>query len=915
MSFYAYRSAPFEHTHENKAFNALHDLLQGQWEERDEPLHLLGNFFIDGREVDALVIKRNAIIVIDFKDYSGEVTFSENGRWSADGVLVKGGNNTNPYQQIRSNKFNLLNYLQDHVEFQSRPELGHIAGLCLFHQDILFDETQLPKSVSRWFHVTDMNHVVRTIDAIVSNAIELPQSDIARFISQVDVPLFNPDGIGHVINTINTQNEAKNLEPQVSLTASQKHAFDSAQAWLVEDENSVLSIAGSENSGKKTVLKQICALLLANGKSPIFLSPNARIANKYKALGFSDVQSIYSWLYTSRPSKLEKDKACYDVSLILPDVSREVLVFVDAHLLGDDKFETETTRYGTGYLLQDMLGRLTANGEQIPKMLLVGDPYQLTRGRIQRSLLSGEVFKEKKIEFSTSLLNEQVSLGELSEFQLPLISALSNKTFSRLPEVNGLQVSKIIAGQSTDEIGRSLVEWPKRSVFLCAKNLDAYKVNRGIRRKYLHAKDMSKLVIGDIVDIQNRTSETNDNFEDVTWVNAGSFGQVVAVDSYIEPKTILLKGRKAGTVLHFAKATINFEGVGAVNVRYIPEYLSAETPELTPDQLIALNIWAREEATEKLKNQKQMLDLAKKSLSEAEYQSKKKEYQSQLDHLIISSSYFNAARLRFAYALTVHRAQGYVGWRQVYADASCCHDNANYSTDSYFRWLYTATCCSTAQIGLLKYPTLNPISTASWNLIPKKMSPITVKQRLFVDCDNLLQSDIPAGFDISNELYSKIYLTMSRLVNGSAWYIKDVIQGRPYQQVYDLASTDGSSASIQFSYNKKSEVTVQSVKVNSTTTDSHEISSVIMTPPSYKHELVEAGTDELVNYLDKLGWKAICIEEKSEYKAFVTATKNNTYIKLDLNIDGKGLVSSIKVEQVDSEVVLNQFKEDFNNDD
>ena len=76
MTFHAYRSTAFDHTHENKAFDKLYELLKAQWAELDEPLHLFGNFYVDGCEIDALVIKRNAFIVIDFKDYGGtlEVT-------------------------------------------------------------------------------------------------------------------------------------------------------------------------------------------------------------------------------------------------------------------------------------------------------------------------------------------------------------------------------------------------------------------------------------------------------------------------------------------------------------------------------------------------------------------------------------------------------------------------------------------------------------------------------------------------------------------------------------------------------------------------------------------------------------------------------------------------------------------------
>ena len=117
MSFKAYRATPFDYPHENIAFNKLHDFLQNHWGEQDEPLHLFGNFYVDGCEIDALIIKRNAVIVVDFKNYGGNLIFSENGRWKIDGKEVRGGNTTNPYQQIRNNKYNLLNYLNK-IDFQ-----------------------------------------------------------------------------------------------------------------------------------------------------------------------------------------------------------------------------------------------------------------------------------------------------------------------------------------------------------------------------------------------------------------------------------------------------------------------------------------------------------------------------------------------------------------------------------------------------------------------------------------------------------------------------------------------------------------------------------------------------------------------------------------------------------------------------
>ena len=62
-------------------------------------------------ELDALVVKRNAIIVIDFKNYGGEGQVSENNRWTCDGVPVKGAAASIPINNYMHNKFALSNTL------------------------------------------------------------------------------------------------------------------------------------------------------------------------------------------------------------------------------------------------------------------------------------------------------------------------------------------------------------------------------------------------------------------------------------------------------------------------------------------------------------------------------------------------------------------------------------------------------------------------------------------------------------------------------------------------------------------------------------------------------------------------------------------------------------------------------------
>ncbi len=96
MTIQAYRTQPFEESHENRIFDVFLKELERVWGDSDDLVILLGNFYCQGCEIDAAVIKKNSITVIDFKNYGGGIHFSENGPWRTDdGTIIKGGSKSN----------------------------------------------------------------------------------------------------------------------------------------------------------------------------------------------------------------------------------------------------------------------------------------------------------------------------------------------------------------------------------------------------------------------------------------------------------------------------------------------------------------------------------------------------------------------------------------------------------------------------------------------------------------------------------------------------------------------------------------------------------------------------------------------------------------------------------------------------
>ena len=181
-------SRAFDHTHERLIFDEFCNKLYESFHESEDLILCIGNLHVGGRELDALIVKKDAITVFEFKNYGGSLTFHENGEWPITTILngnlntvsVRGGTNENPYQQVRNNKFSLLNTLNVFANFPN-TNLGHISGVVLFARDIDFDPFSINAPISSWFHVTDLSHSIQKIQQITSTGINLSNDDIKDF--------------------------------------------------------------------------------------------------------------------------------------------------------------------------------------------------------------------------------------------------------------------------------------------------------------------------------------------------------------------------------------------------------------------------------------------------------------------------------------------------------------------------------------------------------------------------------------------------------------------------------------------------------------------------------------------------------------------------------------------------------------
>lgn len=149
MPLTTYLNKRFEYSHEMHGFQFLIDKLPEIIPE-DEDWALVGNFST-GNDNDALLIKNDAIILIEMKQYFGVLlSANENGDWLIDTIengkakqlIVKGGaSGKNPYQQIKNNQQQF--YLSKLKKLNNHPDF---FSLIFFHGrgDFSIKEFKLP---------------------------------------------------------------------------------------------------------------------------------------------------------------------------------------------------------------------------------------------------------------------------------------------------------------------------------------------------------------------------------------------------------------------------------------------------------------------------------------------------------------------------------------------------------------------------------------------------------------------------------------------------------------------------------------------------------------------------------------------------------------------------------------------------
>lgn len=189
MGLLVYKINDYSNTAEREQYRILCKALKRMYSMRKDLCLFVANWSVYGSELDGLIIKQDAIIAIEFKDYGGKIIATENGDWKKeDGTVVKGGVRKSPYKQAQINRSNLLNGLRD-SGYVAAKNLKHISSLIVFNQPIVLDDHGISRRVRSWLHICDNDHFIEKIEDITSSQTNFSNTDLLKLVKDLNFDL------------------------------------------------------------------------------------------------------------------------------------------------------------------------------------------------------------------------------------------------------------------------------------------------------------------------------------------------------------------------------------------------------------------------------------------------------------------------------------------------------------------------------------------------------------------------------------------------------------------------------------------------------------------------------------------------------------------------------------------------------
>lgn len=464
-------------------------------------------------------------------------------------------------------------------------------------------------------------------------------------------------------------------------TPEQAQALDVFVQFMTDSNpHAVMILRGSAGTGKTSLSGAIVRTLRAVRQKVMLLAPTGRAAKVFSLNSGMPAYTIHRRIYR------EKAFAGVDGQFNLNDnLYTDTLFMVDeASMIAN--LGLGGTTFGSGCLLDDLI-HFVYQGRN-DRLLLIGDKAQLPpvgeeeSPALSAAMLQGyglsvyecdlnEVVRQSQqsgILFNATRIRQMITHDDIT--QLPKIRFSG---FSDIREMPGAELIEAL-GDSYHYVGLD------DTIVVTRSNKRANIFNQGIRNmvldreEELESGDMLMIVKNNYYWMEEERKKIKESEERKVQSNElpaflanGDRAKVMKVSRRID-----LYG------FHFATLLLKFPDYDnyELEATVLLDTLTSEAPALTHDQ--------QEQLFHKIEEDYQDIPLKADRMK-----------------AIRQDPYFNALQVKFAYAVTCHKAQG-GQWSHVYVDQGYMTDDM--LTPDYIHWLYTAFTRATEMLYLVNWP-------------------------------------------------------------------------------------------------------------------------------------------------------------------------------------------------------------------
>ena len=447
-------------------------------------------------------------------------------------------------------------------------------------------------------------------------------------------------------------------------TFSQKKVVEMLSDYLSEPKTEqIFVLNGYAGTGKTTLLAAVVEVLDAMQVPTVLLAPTGRAAKVLSRYCHREALTIHKRIYRERTT------ADYESHFSL-NVNKErgaVFIVDEASMLADATSEGQI--FGSGSLLDDLIKYIRSGRDC--RLILVGDNAQLppVGSAFSPALDEGVMRGYGDVVYASmdDVVRQQAESGIL--FNATMLRCMLENGIYEVPQLDMsfADVESISGGEVMEKVQECYDRYGRdETIIITRSNRRANRYNEGVRRYNLSAEEA--IESGDCLMVVKNNYYYTEREKECPMSFAAN-GDVVQLRKIYRFEDFY--------GFHFADALLSFPDYDdfELRCRILLDTISSESPSLT-----------REESRRLLQEVEQdYLDIKSriKRLKE-----------------IRENPHFNAVQVKFAYAITCHKAQG-GQWKAVFVDRALFGDEE--MTADMLRWLYTAFTRATERLYLVNF--------------------------------------------------------------------------------------------------------------------------------------------------------------------------------------------------------------------